>query len=274
MSSSDLEAAQKERWRTRIEQALNAHARHISSAREEFFAAVLDDLETRTDGVEVSDGVVERTVMRHYCAQLWRACGSDDSAEQKEALTEVWNYLRPRALYRVGDASLADELAQQALERVWEKRAACRDPGAFLGWADQVLLNLIRDHYRKHSRPRSTRDGILYERREVEADAAEADENAGWDTIERTDDGVFPDPFESAAQFSMRREVLAALRDCLRNERYVKVITERYLNSKNLAQVGAAVGVTPLNTQVMTSRAMAKLRDCPEMKRVYFQWLN
>jgi len=268
-----LDPAQSERWRERVQNVLNARDWHPLQARGEFFDAVLNDLNAQSVESEISDGVVERAVMRHYCARLWEACGSGDLALQQHALTEVWTYLRSRAFYRVRSDAVADDVTQQALVKVWEKRGTCEDPGAFLGWADRVLLNVVRDRFRSFYKPRETRDGTVYERRELELEAVSDEGERDSERLAAAGPNL-PDPVETAMQVSMQNELIAALWDCLRNERHVNVIVERFLRDKSFAEVGAALHATAINVQVMTSRAMAKLRECPEMKRMYAEWLN
>lgn len=57
-------------------------------------------------------------------------------------------------LYRIAyswchDAALADDLAQEALEKALKKSGPLRDPGALDTWLFSILNNCWRDHFRR-----------------------------------------------------------------------------------------------------------------------------
>lgn len=57
------------------------------------------------------------------------------------------------ALYRVAyawchDASLAEDLAQETVEKALRNASQVRDPGRLKGWLYRILANCLRDHYR------------------------------------------------------------------------------------------------------------------------------
>ena len=58
-----------------------------------------------------------------------------------------------QALYRVAygwchDAQLAEDLAQEAIEKALRSAAKVRDLGRLKGWLYRILANCLRDHYR------------------------------------------------------------------------------------------------------------------------------
>ena len=82
----------------------------------------------------------------------------------REALEQLLSALRPRfvrfVLRHTGNADLAEEVTQEALVKVYEKRQNVRDPKAFEGWAFQVLSNSLRDHFRKSKRTEDMKERL------------------------------------------------------------------------------------------------------------------
>ena len=60
----------------------------------------------------------------------------------------------------------------------------------------------------------------------------------------------------------------------LRNERQVAIIVELFLNDSSFVPLAEQLETTPLNIQVMKSRSLQKLRDCPEMQELFEDWLQ
>ncbi len=48
-----------------------------------------------------------------------------------------------------GDWALADDFAQEAFLRAWQKLKALRSPGAFGGWLRQIAVNVFLQHIRR-----------------------------------------------------------------------------------------------------------------------------
>lgn len=71
----------------------------------------------------------------------------------RQAFTELVNRFqgRTRGLLRrlCGDASLADDLAQQVFLQVWLKLTTLKESGAFPGWLKQITVRLWLAHVRK-----------------------------------------------------------------------------------------------------------------------------
>lgn len=73
----------------------------------------------------------------------------DWEAAYKEYLPRVYNFFR----YRVGDASLAEDLTANVFEKAWCGRARFRrDLGAFSTWLFTVVRNAATDYFRRNGR--------------------------------------------------------------------------------------------------------------------------
>lgn len=52
-----------------------------------------------------------------------------------------------------GDWTLADDLAQEAFIRAWQKLSTLRAPGAFGGWLRRIAVNVFLGHIRRSNPP-------------------------------------------------------------------------------------------------------------------------
>ncbi len=263
-----------ERWGERCRQVaarvMGERGWNLVDPAGDFLQSIVDALRARYSEPETApEAAIERAVVRQYCAVLHAACQAQDRARQQRAFDEVRNYLYPHAVYRLHNAETAHDAVQQALAKVWQKLGSCKDPGSFLGWADQVLLNVIRDLYREYYETRLTDRGAEYVPREIGLEQVSKQEERDVLTLDASQN-----PVALALGAPMRDALIATLRECLENERHVVIIVELFLNDKSFAEVGAALRASPLNVQVMKSRALARLRECPELRQLYREWLN
>lgn len=129
-----------------------------------------------------------------------------------------------------GDAHLAEELAQEGLERAyarWDRVGCMANPA---GWVFTVAANLARSRFRR----------ARAERR--------AQARRGRVTEARYD----PDVADALAV----RDALAELNDAQR-----RVVVLRHVLQLTPDEVAAVTGTTPGAVRTMTSRAMQRLRD-------------
>jgi RNA polymerase sigma factor (sigma-70 family) len=89
-------------------------------------------------------------------AELHAACRSADPQVQATAYETLWHYLYRVALQMVSDhpqaEAMAQDCAQVALIRVYERFAECSAPGAFYAWARRIVVNATIDELRRQKR--------------------------------------------------------------------------------------------------------------------------
>lgn len=74
------------------------------------------------------------------------ASEADWEALYAEELPRIYNFLR----YRVGDATLAEDLTSVTFEKAWQARQHYRrDLAAFSTWLFTIARNVAADHFRK-----------------------------------------------------------------------------------------------------------------------------
>lgn len=216
--------------------------------------------------------VIERATIHHYCFVLYNACAQAGSYRQRRAFQELWQHLYRVALYKTHQAPVAQDCTQQALVNIWRHLDQCEDRGSFIGWCDQVLLNVIREYFRKQ--PRQNEEGDEWVRRELD----EAELGLSGELSERgeleLDRVPIADGYDQAVRAQMREQLIAALRECLRSEQHERVIVELFLNDKSTKQVADEMRTTPGNVLVMKTRALKKLKTCEPFNRLYEEWLK
>ena len=195
---------------------------------------------------------VERAVTRAYCPILYAACCRRHGPRCVRAFEELGRYLHAVALCRVEDREAAAEAAQRVLEIVYAHLDRVREPWAFLGYARIVLLRELT--------PRRGQ-GRLLRFVPLRGDDPEAP-------------GVQPaDPQADTDRAEAERDVdQAALREairrCLRSPQQREVILRLFLAEQSVVQVADALGTTPANVWVLKSRALDRLRHCPDVARL------
>lgn len=195
----------------------------------------------------------ERAAIHAYCPRLYEVCRAGHGQRAVQAFDELGRYLHAVARSRSRDPQRAQDAAQRALEIVWRHLDDVRDPEAFLGYARVVLLREMGPH--GASRPESLRFVPL----------------RGDDAVE--EEGiVLPDPHTAEAAARAERAAAdpalrAALRDCLRSAAQREVIERLFLAEESVTSVADALQTTPANVWVLKSRALSRLRQCPEVMR-------
>jgi hypothetical protein len=85
----------------------------------------------------------QRAAIYTYSKALHLACsGADGPERQRRAYTELFRYLYDSARRRYPD--VCHDAARRALERVFTSFERCRQPGAFLAFALQHLMDAAR----------------------------------------------------------------------------------------------------------------------------------
>jgi RNA polymerase sigma-70 factor (ECF subfamily) len=154
------------------------------------------------------------------------------------------------ALYRVAyawchDASLAEDLAQEAVEKAIRNASQVRDPERLKGWLYRILANCLTDHYRA--------------RREHE-------------DLERFADSIAdagPSPEEAHARTQIAARVRQSIARLPLGQRQVVTLVD--LEGCSYAEVGEALEI-PIGTvmsrlcrarQVLRERLVGTLADAP-----------
>lgn len=264
-----------ERCRVLVARELKQRDWTLAPSDDAFLRQLVEELQKgQSDADALKDATIVGGIVRCYTRLLYEACGEDGTPRQRRAFDELWNYLFPHAIYQVHDAALAEDALQETLVKIYQKRVTCTDVGSFLGWCDQILRNVIRGRFRNEYQARvNERGGVGYQRKEislVELRGAETEE--GSRAAEEFVADLMQDTFQDALRGPMHDALLATLRDCLENERQVTVIVGLFLHDANFVTLAEQMKTSPLNVQVMKSRALQKLRDCAEMQQLFEDW--
>lgn len=243
---------------------------------EEMAQRVAQELQSRYAQLEdIPSEEIKRATVRCYCRALYEACGATGTPAQHRAFEELWDYLYPRAIFRLHDASKAQDATQQTLVKIFEKRTTCRNAGSFLRWSELILIREIAEMFRKRSKGRSTEQGIQYEDREIglEELAGDAMNEETHSSEEFVHDGM-QDTLREALTGPMRDALLATLRACLKNERSYAVIVLLFLFDSSFLEVAEQLKLSPQIVQVTKSRALKKLRACGAMEQLFEDWFE
>lgn len=184
---------------------------------------------------------------------LYAGCTSDDLAEQCEAYEQLWAYLYRVALRVVraqpDPEALAQDCAQKALIRVYNKIEMCNGPESFKGWSRTIAFNEGIDVLRKRERLYSLTDDEGNVRPEAEEKAQH----------------VLP---EQAVEYSSRAEMLRMLlQQAPISDRSKRVVIGRIVDDHDdsfLAEVETELTGSLVKTshiQVTRSKNLKKLGD-------------
>lgn len=158
----------------------------------------------------------------------------DDAAELCRAL-------QPRLVgalaLHCGDRDLAEEVAQEALARVWERWSAVRTMDRPEAWAYTVAFNLLASRFRRR--------------------AAERRARARHDARPRHDD-----PPDAASALAIRAAV-AALPD-----RQRAAVVLRFFVDLSVDRTAEVLGCAPGTVKSLTSQAIASLRGALDVEVV------
>jgi RNA polymerase sigma factor (sigma-70 family) len=222
--------------------------------RAEFARRALDHL--RDGGA--SDA--QRAATHTYSLALHAACSGGEGAErQNRAYTELFRYLYDIAFQRYSGAH--EEITQRALVQIYTAFERCRQPGAFLAFAIQQLLDTARSLQREQSPERSlaARGGAgAAELGELLADEQQADPS----------EPVIAD--ELRARFAQ----LAAefLRKHPRASRQFAALRLKFIDGLDDQTIAEQLGDSVPNIYVLRARAIKKLRAEPAWRALAIEF--
>ena len=107
--------------------------------------------------------------------ELMRAAAEGDRSAFSELVLRHREWVRSLAYAFVQDEAAAEDLAQEAFCRAYDRREAYVPEGKFVPWLKRIAVNLCRDALRR----RKGRESVSWEALEVE----QADPR-GWDPME------------------------------------------------------------------------------------------
>ena len=189
------------------------------------------------------DELVERAVVNQYCIVLHDALKTDDTSVLTQAYGEIWAWLRPIAECKIGP-ELADDLAQQALLRIWRafnhNPQPLTDPGAFLLWSIRVLEREIGQWYRRR---------------------ANQVENAANPIVEDEDDARFAAEFPTPVY----SDFWGIVRRCLSRADDFGIILAVFRGDASMKDLASQIGRTPNWVYLKKFNALKRLRACREL---------
>jgi RNA polymerase sigma-70 factor (ECF subfamily) len=240
-----VEGSSEKRQREIILKTLADHGWQLAEDQEQFAVEICAEICQRGIADTTQERTaIQRAVMRHYCVILHAACAESNTSRQRRAFVELWNYLFPIALYKTHDAALAQDLAQQSLEKIWKHWVQCKDPASFLGYVRMVLINEIRDWFRKNNR--ATLEPID---EIVEIGTNPVSVQSGTEA-------------ERAENDDLRRQLLDVIEKCLKDPRQRAIIIESFLNECGYKEIAEMLDITVGNVHVLRHRALQTLRKC------------
>jgi RNA polymerase sigma factor (sigma-70 family) len=253
---SQLEAVPAAMERTCVEAVDGLLARHQWQLldRAEFARRALD----HWSGGGASDA--QRAATHIYSLALHTACSGGEGAErQNRAYTELFRYLYDIAFQRYPGAH--EEVAQRALVHIYTSFERCRQPGAFLAFAIQQLLDTARSLQREQPPERS-----------LAARSAAGAAELG----ELLVDEQQPDPSELliAEELRARFALLADefLRKHPRASHQFAALRLKFIDGLDDQTIAEQLGNTIPNVYVLRARAIEKLRAEPSWRALAIEF--
>jgi RNA polymerase sigma-70 factor (sigma-E family) len=163
----------------------------------------------------------------------WPQRGQGEAAAAVGALFEEHHLELVRmAVVMLGDVGLAEDVVQDAFEKLQVRWHRLRDPGSALAYARATVLNGCRTAVRRSIRAR----------RHAARDAVTLTPGADTDTAQAIADGS---------------ELMAALRRLPRRQREVVVL--RFYLDLEVAEAAEVLKINPSTVRATTTRALARL---------------
>lgn len=216
--------------------------------------------------------VIEDATVNRY-NHIWHAaCGANGTMRQRQAFTELHNYLLPIALYRANhDQDIAREGTQEALIIIWKKVNNVRDPGAFARYAGMIVGREVGRKLKKavERSKKETPESELQRNDDSDGEESEISRHSskgGHVRQELTVLSTFPE--------EQREELEDVIKDCLkRSKQRQEVIIRRFLEDKTVNETATEMGKQPSNVHLLTHRAKEGLRKCKKFLELMEAWL-
>jgi RNA polymerase sigma factor (sigma-70 family) len=184
-----------------------------------------------------------------YSQALHMACsGAEGYERQNSAYGELFRYLHESARYRYPD--MDEEVSQRALMNIFMAFERCRQPGTFLAFALQHLLDAARALRREQPRALATPAGV-----HAYALGAQLPDDRQPDPAEVVIAGELRARFEQLAQEFLRKHPRAA--------KQFAALRLKFIDGLDDATIAARFGVSVKSVYVLRARAAEKLRAEP-----------
>ncbi|MEM7134507.1 MAG: sigma-70 family RNA polymerase sigma factor [Chloroflexota bacterium] len=211
--------------------------------------------------------VLTPTGMSIYCEEWYECCGADGN-RREVAFGELARYLYDRAIYKFanGDSQIAEELTQDAIERVFHKLHECQIPGAFLAFANGKLWQVASNYFYRRDRDQARTQPL----------PGESDADVDDHEISQIMDSVQPSPVEEAFHAELGEELFRWMAEFLvknkrlKNTVWVLVLTYVYdLSTKEIAE---ALNISENSVYILRHRAIDRLEKDPDLRRLWDEW--
>ena len=208
-----------------------------------FIEAVLAEVKRRLprQGQKPLSQLIQSATIHCYCPIWYEACCAKGTSRQSQGLTELGRYMQKVALDCCQNDSVAEEGAQNALIKVWERLDTLKEPTRFMGWARRITIRAV----------------ITVIRAELRR-ATEAIE-------------VIEEP-PTASRLAMLRmtssiwkQVEAAIRSCLRASLRQEVIIGAFVGGKSSKEIAAELDKKSQSIHEAKSKALRQLRKCDKL---------
>jgi RNA polymerase sigma-70 factor (ECF subfamily) len=203
--------------------------------------------------------VVSESSARRYAldpdVRLMLEVRDDNAAAFEELMLRYQDRLMTILKHLVGDAQLAEDLAQDVFVRVYRSRKTYEPSAKFATWfftiANNVVLNAMRSRSRRHEHTISSRDSGPMGARPM-------------DVLVTTSSGQTPSRLMEKAE--MRDLVRMALDSIPERQRMAVLLCK--FEGLSYADIAAALDLTPQAVKSLLSRARINLR---EILQPYFE---
>jgi RNA polymerase sigma factor (sigma-70 family) len=210
--------------------------------------------------VEVVEGRMpdpRRAAVHVYSLALYEACsGAEGEERQSDAYAELFRYLFDLARWRYPD--VGEDAAQRAIEVTWLNFGRCRQPGAFLAFAIQHLMDAAR----------ATRRVAQRQPLSLDISPGLSEETLG----ERVADERQPEPVEHAIVREQRQRLEHVLDEFLhkhpRAAQQIAALRLKYLDGLDERTISETLGKSIQSIYVLRSRAIEKLRHEPTWRAI------
>lgn len=199
--------------------------------------------------------IIEDATVNRYNHIWYAACNEDETLRQRQAFTELHQYLFSIAFNRANqDQNIAEGATQEALTNVWQNLSKVRDPGSFARWAGVIVTREVSKKLKK-----------ALERPEIsEADLRRTDDpDANELEILEQPNSSHTDGPQPTQREDLRARFEEVIKHCLkRSKQRQRVIIRLFLDQQGVKQVAEELGKKPSNIHLLKHLAKKGLEKC------------